>query len=69
MTPPASSAVGGPTTGLAGTLRLKLIGMAETIYGLLLVLSIIFLPWGGLGRALARPSTPVGRARSPEAAA
>jgi branched-chain amino acid transport system permease protein len=51
---------------------LKLIGMEETIYGLLLVLFIIFLPaeiWGGLGRALARPSTPVGRARSPEAAA
>jgi hypothetical protein len=31
--------------------------MAETIYGLLLVLFIIFLPagiWGGLTRALAR---------------
>jgi hypothetical protein len=61
------------TTALSECRRIafgaKLIGMAETIYGLLLVLSIIFLPWGGLGRALARPSTPVGRARSPEAAA
>jgi branched-chain amino acid transport system permease protein len=72
----------GPTVGSALTITLseslriafglKLIGMAETIYGLLLVLFIIFLPagiWGGLGRALERPARPVGRARSPEAAA
>jgi hypothetical protein len=38
--------------------------MAETIYGLLLVLFIIFLPagiWGGLARALARPARPTAR--------
>jgi branched-chain amino acid transport system permease protein len=71
----------GPTVGSALTITLseslriafglKLIGMAETIYGLLLVLFIIFLPagiWGGFGRALERPAGPVGRARSPEAA-
>src|SRR5215510_5712319 len=65
----------GPTVGSALTIALseslriafglKLIGMAETIYGLLLVLFIIFLPagiWGGLGRALARPARTAGTA-------
>ena len=59
----------GPTVGTALTIALseslriafgiKFIGMAETIYGLLLVLFIIFLPagiWGSLARALARPA-------------
>jgi branched-chain amino acid transport system permease protein len=51
----------GPTVGTALTIALaeylrvvfgvKLIGMAETIYGLLLVLSIIFLPSGIYGSA------------------
>jgi branched-chain amino acid transport system permease protein len=58
----------GPTVGtvltiaLSESLRiafgLKFIGMAETIYGLLLVLFIIFLPagiWGGFTRLLVRP--------------
>jgi branched-chain amino acid transport system permease protein len=58
----------GPTVGSALTIALseslriafglRFIGMAETIYGLLLVLFIIFLPagiWGGLARARARP--------------
>jgi branched-chain amino acid transport system permease protein len=64
----------GPTVGAALTIALseslriafglKLIGMAETIYGLLLVLFIIFLPagiWGSLRRprAPARPLEPV----------
>jgi branched-chain amino acid transport system permease protein len=61
----------GPTVGAALTIvlseslrivfGLKLIGMAETIYGLLLVLFIIFLPagiWGSLARPAAR-ATPV----------
>jgi branched-chain amino acid transport system permease protein len=65
----------GPTVGtvltiaLSESLRiafgLKFIGMAETIYGLLLVLFIIFLPagiWGGLTRLLARPTRPAGTA-------
>ena len=65
----------GPTVGtvltiaLSESLRiafgLKFIGMAETIYGLLLVLFIIFLPagiWGGLTRALARPPPTAGTA-------
>ena len=49
------------TIALSESLRIafgiKFIGMAETIYGLLLVLFIIFLPagiWGGLARVLAR---------------
>ncbi len=59
----------GPTVGTALTIALseslriafgiKFIGMAETIYGLLLVLFIIFLPagiWGSLARVLARPA-------------
>ena len=57
------------TIALSESLRIafgiKFIGMAETIYGLLLVLFIIFLPagiWGGLARVLARP---VGRRRPP----
>ena len=51
----------GPTVGTALTIALseylrvifgvKLIGMAETIYGLLLVLFIIFLPSGIYGSA------------------
>jgi branched-chain amino acid transport system permease protein len=62
----------GPTVGTALTIALseslriafgiRFIGMAETIYGLLLVLFIIFLPsgiWGGLARVLARPGRPV----------
>jgi branched-chain amino acid transport system permease protein len=64
----------GPTVGAALTIALseslriafglKLIGMAETIYGLLLVLFIIFLPagiWGSLRRpaARSRPLEPV----------
>jgi branched-chain amino acid transport system permease protein len=64
----------GPTVGAALTIALseslriafglKLIGMAETIYGLLLVLFIIFLPagiWGSLRRprSPARPLEPV----------
>ena len=64
----------GPTVGAALTIALseslriafglKLIGMAETIYGLLLVLFIIFLPagiWGSLRRPVARrqPLEPV----------
>ena len=64
----------GPTVGTALTIALseylriafglRLIGMAETIYGLLLVLFIIFLPagiWGSLRRprAPARPLEPV----------
>ena len=65
----------GPTVGTALTIALseslriafglKFIGMAETIYGLLLVLFIIFLPagiWGGLSRALARPARTAGTA-------
>jgi branched-chain amino acid transport system permease protein len=57
----------GPTVGSALTIALaellrvafglQLIGMAETIYGLLLILFIIFLPagiCGGAGRALER---------------
>jgi branched-chain amino acid transport system permease protein len=61
----------GPTVGAALTIvlseslriafGLKLIGMAETIYGLLLVLFIIFLPsgiWGSLARPAAR-ATPM----------
>jgi branched-chain amino acid transport system permease protein len=57
----------GPTVGAALTIALseslriafglRFIGMAETIYGLLLVLFIIFLPsgiWGGLARLGAR---------------
>ena len=54
------------TIALSESLRIafgiKFIGMAETIYGLLLVLFIIFLPagiWGGLARALARPARTV----------
>jgi branched-chain amino acid transport system permease protein len=60
----------GPTVGSALTIALseylrivfglRFIGMAETIYGLLLVLFIIFLPagiWGGLARLLTRPVT------------
>jgi branched-chain amino acid transport system permease protein len=67
----------GPTVGTALTIALseslriafglKLIGMAETIYGLLLVLFIIFLPagiWGGLARTRARPADPVRTAGS-----
>ncbi|MGH7319575.1 MAG: branched-chain amino acid ABC transporter permease [Candidatus Rokuibacteriota bacterium] len=49
------------TTALAEYLRVafgvRLIGMAETIYGLLLILFIIFLPegiWGGLARLVSR---------------
>ena len=66
----------GPTVGTALTIALseslriafgiKFIGMAETIYGLLLVLFIIFLPagiWGGLARALARPARPTAQER------
>ena len=61
----------GPTVGTALTIALseylrvvfglKFIGMAETIYGLLLVLFIIFLPsgiYGSLREALRRPRTP-----------
>jgi branched-chain amino acid transport system permease protein len=61
----------GPTVGTALTIALseslriafglKFIGMAETIYGLLLVLFIIFLPagiGGGLGRVFARLARP-----------
>ena len=57
----------GPTVGTALTTALseylrvafgvRLIGMAETIYGLLLILFIIFLPegiWGGVGRLVRR---------------
>jgi branched-chain amino acid transport system permease protein len=65
----------GPTVGTALTIALseylrvifgvKLIGMAETIYGLLLVLFIIFLPSGIYGSARdlwrrARPPSPAG---------
>jgi len=62
----------GPTVGTALTIALseylrvvfglKLIGMAETIYGLLLVLFIIFLPsgiYGSLREALRRRRIPV----------
>jgi branched-chain amino acid transport system permease protein len=61
----------GPTVGTALTIALseylrivfgvKLIGMAETIYGLVLVLCIIFLPAGIYGsvRELFRRATPV----------
>ncbi len=75
----------GPTVGTALTTALseylrvafgvRLIGMAETIYGLLLILCIIFLPegiWGGLPRLLPRsPSLPVpaAAARTPPARA
>src|SRR5215510_1432509 len=61
----------GPTVGTALTIALseylrvvfglKFIGMAETIYGLLLVLFIIFLPsgiYGSLREALRRPRLP-----------
>jgi branched-chain amino acid transport system permease protein len=65
----------GPTVGTALTIalseylrvlfKLKFIGMAETIYGLLLILFIIFLPAGiyGTVRQL------LGRRRSPTVAA
>ena len=63
----------GPTVGTALTIALseylriafglRLIGMAETIYGLLLVIFIIFLPsgiYGSLAALLRRPRrTPV----------
>src|SRR6185436_8905767 len=66
-------ALAGPTVGTALTIALseylriafglKLIGMAETIYGLLLVIFIIFLPsgiYGSLAALLRRPRrTPV----------
>jgi branched-chain amino acid transport system permease protein len=65
----------GPTVGSALTIALseslrivfglRFIGMAETIYGLLLVLFIIFLPagiWGGLARVLSRPARTAGTA-------
>jgi branched-chain amino acid transport system permease protein len=68
----------GPTVGTALTIALseylrvvfglRLIGMAETIYGLLLVLFIIFLPsgiYGSLRDLLGRRGAP---ARAPEAA-
>jgi branched-chain amino acid transport system permease protein len=63
----------GPTVGTALTIALseslrivfglKFIGMAETIYGLLLVLFIIFLPagiYGSLARVLARRTAGAG---------
>jgi branched-chain amino acid transport system permease protein len=63
----------GPTVGTALTIALseslrvafglRFIGMAETIYGLLLVLFIIFLPsgiYGSLARIRARPPVGVG---------
>jgi branched-chain amino acid transport system permease protein len=63
----------GPTVGTALTIALseslrivfglKFIGMAETIYGLLLVLFIIFLPagiYGSLARLFARRPAGVG---------
>ncbi len=63
----------GPTVGTALTIALseylrvvfgvRLIGMAETIYGLLLVLFIIFLPagiWGGLLALVRRRPAPAG---------
>jgi len=64
----------GPTVGTALTTALseylrvafgvRLIGMAETIYGLLLILFIIFLPegiWGGLARLVRRRGPARGR--------
>ena len=62
----------GPSVGTALTIALgeylriyfgiRLIGIAETIYGLTLILFIIFLPagiWGSLAEAWRRPTAPV----------
>jgi branched-chain amino acid transport system permease protein len=71
----------GPTVGTALTIALseylrivfglKFIGMAETIYGLLLILFIIFLPsgiYGSVRNALRRRRAPARAAASPAAA-
>lgn len=75
-------ALPGPSVGTALTIALseylrvvfgvRLIGMAETIYGLLLMLFIVFLPegiWGGLARlaALRRSLLPSAAAARPAA--
>ena len=62
----------GPTVGAALTIALseylrivfglQFIGMAETIYGLLLMLFIIFLPQGILGSIMGAFRRPVGKA-------
>jgi len=67
----------GPSVGTALTIALgeylriyfgiRLIGIAETIYGLTLILFIIFLPagiWGSLAEAWRRPTAPVRTART-----